>query len=177
MSFVFENLTEDVRSLMVDEINSDIRDGKLYISKRLNSRGTEIWGELLLKAARSGNEVTLNADISEGDYFNQTETSKSRSGDLISKKVPVDASITLSEGEFNRFYIRAVCVSAIRNSKNVVAYRAKEVSNPRSESIGKIGKIYDPNEVLVSLRSGKFVDDSLGIPPGPNSGLSVKSAS
>jgi hypothetical protein len=48
----------------------------------------------------------------------------------------------LAEGEFNRFYIRALCVRAIEDGlPEVIVYRAKEVQSARPESARMIWAI------------------------------------
>lgn len=56
----------------------------------------------------------------------------------------------------------------------IVVYRAKEVSDPRPSSKAKIGERFDPQQLIDDLRNNIGVDTSLGLPPGPNSGLSVQ---
>jgi hypothetical protein len=86
----------------------------------------------------------------------------------------INAHEMLAEGEFNRFYIRGLCVRALADGiDEVVVYRAKAVQNARSESEGKIGQRVSADALLVDLRLHKGVDTALGLPPGPNSGLSV----
>jgi hypothetical protein len=90
-------------------------------------------------------------------------------------KVPVTAPQTLAEGEFNRFYIRGLCLRALEERKtSVIAYRAKQVENPRTESIAIEGKSFNPEAILKDLRANIGVDTVLGLPPGPNSGMSIK---
>ena len=81
----------------------------------------------------------------------------------------------LAEGEFNRFYIRALCLRAIEDGMaQVIVYRAKAVQNARSESERKIGQGVPVEALLRDLRTHPGVDTALGLPPGPNSGLSVR---
>ena len=56
----------------------------------------------------------------------------------------------------------------------VRVYRAKHVDNPRPESEAKIGVLVDAQKLLNDLRTNPGVEPALGIPPGPNSGLSVQ---
>jgi hypothetical protein len=68
---------------------------------------------------------------------------------VITKAVPINANTTLAEGEFNRFYIRALCIYAIQNNiQFLVVCRAKESLNPRPESLMKIGTNVDPKTLL-----------------------------
>jgi hypothetical protein len=81
----------------------------------------------------------------------------------------------LAEGEFNRFYIRALCMSAMEDGvTELVVYRAKAVQSARSESERKIGQAVSPGALLNDLRARPGVDTALGLPAGPNSGLSVR---
>lgn len=54
----------------------------------------------------------------------------------------------------------------------IEVYRAKEVATPRSESIALIGRRLSVSALLGDLRVSVGVDTALGLPPGPNSGLS-----
>ena len=89
--------------------------------------------------------------------------------------IPDTANVTLCEGEFNRYYIRGVCLKAIEMGKGLVtAYRARHSANPRSESIALEGRSIDAKRLLEDLRANPGVDTAMGLPPGPNSGMSVK---
>ncbi|BEE07817.1 hypothetical protein [Aeromonas dhakensis] len=56
----------------------------------------------------------------------------------------------------------------------VQVYRGKNVANARSESKQMIGQIISPKELLDDLRTNVGVDTALGLPAGPNSGLTIK---
>lgn len=89
------------------------------------------------------------------------------------KKNPSNASTLLSQNEFNRFYIRAICLEAIeKNDEKVEIYRARESSWSRSESEALIGRIVDANELLADLREN--IGKTPKLLPVFNSGLSVK---
>ncbi len=89
--------------------------------------------------------------------------------------VPITAAETLAEGEFNRFYIRGVCRAVLANEQHEVeVYRAKAVAQPRPESQAKIGTRVNAATLLDDLRHNVGVDTALGVPAGPNSGLSVR---
>jgi hypothetical protein len=175
MTFYFENLDEQTRHFMVDELDEDIAGSKLYISSRLSERGRREYPELLRTAIRSGNDATLASELRIEGRLNQTEQRRTPSGGITTARVPITAPETLAEGEFNRFYARGLCRRALAEGiKKVVIYRAKQVANPRSESQAKIGTTLDPGALLEDLRTHVGVDPALGLPPGPNSGLSVK---
>lgn len=53
-------------------------------------------------------------------------------------------------------------------------YRAKQVAEPRAASQAKIGQMVNPGDILNDLRSTQGVEPALGLPPGPNSGLTLR---
>lgn len=171
MPFNFENLNPLTRQIMKHELEYDQENKKLYISLRLNERGVQLYPRLLQKAIDEGNEATLTNELKSQDCFNTYEI---KNGELINRKVPYNAAETLSEGEFNRFYIRALCLRAIKEGCKLEVYRAKEVSDPRSESQKKIGLVINAETLLNDLRNNIGINTAFGLPNGPNSGLSMK---
>lgn len=126
--------------------------------------------KLLKNAIESYDEKWLAYEINKNNRLNSHETRK----DKITK-IPNNAHEMLAWGEFNRFYIRGLCVYAINNNVNfLTVYRAKSSSNPRSSSQEKIGMKIDPNELLKDLRKNVGIETFLKLPAGPNSELSVK---
>ncbi|GIJ80357.1 hypothetical protein [Micromonospora phaseoli] len=167
------DLNDATRAAMIEEAEADIKAGALYMSRRLNGRGTSRWPQVLLDAIRSGDPASLAICIQAEALLVSREISY-RNGKPYEKKVPINAAETLAEGEFVRFYMRAVCIQALGLGAKVRVYRAKFVMNPRRESEAKIGSVIDPAELLEDLRRNIGVDTFLGLPPGPNSGLCVR---
>lgn len=174
MGFNFENLDQKTRELMEAEVNFDLERNNLYLGKTLSELGKNNYLDLLREAIRSGSEESLAVELNKPGYFNLTQTRIMKNGPPILAKVPVTANETLAEGELNRFYIRALCLKAIEENSLLEVYRAKQVSNPRIESEQMIGKTVDSKALLEDLRTNPGVDTALGLPQGPNSGLSVK---
>ena len=171
MALHYRNLDETTRKLMTEEVNRDVDNNSLYLSKRFTHEGAQAWPSLLLEAIADHDDVWLAQQIRHHGYLKELEVTKTGT----TKRVPVTAHETLAEGEFNRFYCRAICLKAMQDGLNsVIAYRAKEAINPRRESEEKIGSAFDPREVLNDLRANPGVDTALGIPAGPNSGLSLR---
>jgi hypothetical protein len=56
----------------------------------------------------------------------------------------------------------------------LLVYRAKAVMVPRADSQAMIGIMIDAKALLADLRIHQGVDTALGLPNGPNSGLSVR---
>ena len=175
MALNLTNLDAKTRGLMVKEIDQDVAGGRLYASPRLNASGQTQYPALLKEAALSHDDAWLAQQIRSKGLLKTVETRRTPSGGTTNAKVPVTAPDTLAEGEFNRFYCRGVCARAIEEGKpSVHVYRAKQVENPRAESQEKVGAMIDANQLLNDLRTSQGVEPALGIPPGPNSGLSVQ---
>jgi hypothetical protein len=168
------NLDERTRSFMLKEIESDASSGKVYISPRLNVHGQQEYLRLLREAASNHDDSWLANQIRMNGLMKTEEERRKPKGGYTIAQVPVTAPDTLAEGEFNRFYIRGLCLRAIQDSvPELVVYRAKQVSNPRRESEALIGARIAPDRLLQDIRTHPGVDTALGLPPGPNSGLSV----
>ena len=146
---------------------------KLYVSNRLLESKNSNYTEYLKNAIQNGDSTMLAHELLTNDCLKKTEPRNTKKG-VIMVKVPSNAHETLANGEFNRFYIRGVCRKAIEESLKVEVYRAKTVSDPRAKSASKIGMTYNPNELLEDLRNNIGIDTFLGLPSGPNSGLSVR---
>ena len=177
MPLQYAHLDDRTRTLMLSEIEADIKAGKLYVSDNLSERGCAEYPALLLAAAQSGSDATL-AEAIHPRLNSHAKPRQLKSGGY--SKPPVmrtGAHEMLADGEFNRYYMRALCLRVIEDGiKSVVVYRAKEVSNPRSGSEEMIGKHMAPDELLQDLRAHIGVDTALGLPPGPNSGLCIRLA-
>jgi len=168
-----ENLEEgQVRTLMNDEFEKDIAEGKVYHSPRLKANGHETFVRLMKEAIQSGNDNSFAEAIRSSNILEEMTPRRTPSGKMTMAKVPFDAHVTLAEGEFNRCYLRGICRKAIGTGSRIQVYRAKQVREPRPESEAMLGKIIDPNSLLSDLRNNVGIDTFLGLPPGPNSGLS-----
>ena len=175
MALRLENLDARTRELMLDELEGDVAGGRLYISPRLSERGQRDFESLIRAAIASGDDQSLVDSLRSARRISATEQKRKPKGGVTTAKVPVTAPETLAEGEFNRFYARGVCRRAIEEGTNeLIVYRAKEVSDPRPESEAMIGTRIDARALLEDLRTHVGVEPALGLPPGPNSGLSVR---
>ncbi len=169
------NLDGRTRSYMPGELDLDVSNKKLYMSSRLSTIGQRDYEGLLREAIKSYDDVWLADRLRENRRLNPTEKRRKPSGGISIVKVRVDAPDMLAEGEFNRFYARGLCLRAIADGiRELVIYRAKEVRNPRAESEQMIGSRIDAKALLEDLRKSIGIEPALGLPPGPNSGLSVK---
>jgi len=175
MALNYRNLDERTREYMLDEVNFDVSKRTLYLSKRLTEQGKQNYAGLLKKAVQKYDDAWLGNEIRGRDYMRSSEERKKPKGGFTIARVPATAADTLAEGEFNRFYARGLCLRAIEdNIEKLIIYRAKEVRNPRPESEQMIGREIDAKALLEDLRQNPGVEPALGLPPGPNSGLSVR---
>jgi hypothetical protein len=175
MPLNYENLDDKTRQSMLQEIALDVSRGSLYISPRLNEQGVQNYALLLREAAESHSDAWLANELRHQGYIKAFEQRRKRKGGFTTAKVPVTAPETLAEGEFNRFYARGLCIRAIKEGiAEVQVYRGKAVRNPRPESQAKIGQMISAEALLEDLRQSPGVEPALGLPPGPNSGLTVR---
>jgi len=175
MGLSYMNLDERTRVLMIAEIERDIDENTLFISDNLSPQGKAEYPELLRAAARSGSDATLGAAIL--GRLNPYEKPRPLKSGGFSKppEMRKNAHEMLAEGEFNRFYIRGLCLRAIEDGiPELIVYRAKAVENPRPMSQQKIGQRILAEALLRDLRINPGVETALGLPPGPNSGLSAQ---
>ncbi|QDT94285.1 hypothetical protein [Gimesia algae] len=174
MGLEYKHLDERTRRLMLEEIEHDVASSALYLSTNLNENGIAEYPDLIREAARSGDDDTLAAAIVS--RLNSHEKPRQLKSGKLSKP-PVmrsNAHQMLAEGEFNRFYMRALCSRAIGDGvPSVIVFRAKTVEHARSASEQMIGRAMSADSLLEDLRNSTGVDTALGLPPGPNSGLSV----
>ena len=180
MALRLVNLDPQTRQYMLDELEHDVEQGSLYFSPRLSERGRRDYESLLRAAVESLNDVLLADALRVNHRIKDWEQRHTPNGNVVEVKVPYTAADTLAEGEFNRYYVRGVCRRALEEGlRDVVVYRAKQPQRPRPQSEALLGRRLNACELLEHLRTGELQErgdhaPQLVIPPGPNSGLSVK---
>lgn len=175
MTLRLENLDDRTRHFMLEELELDVTSGTLYLSPRLSESGRSEYESLLREAIKSGNDDSLAQALRSHNRMKLTEQRQKPKGGFTTARVPATAPDTLAEGEFNRSYVRGLCRLALEEGVHEVEiYRAKHVTNPRPESQMMIGKKINAKALLEDLRTHPGVEPALGLPPGPNSGLSVR---
>lgn len=175
MSLNFLDLDDNTRQHMALEIQYDKEHTNFYCSNYLSDHGKTSWPSLLEEAVQY-DDAWLENEIQIRGLLAQFYTKrKPKSTELMQARVPITAAQTLAEGEFSRLYVRGLCSAVLSEGGSVVeAYRARVSTNPRAESEAIIGKQFSAHAVLNDLRSNPGVDSALGVPPGPNSGISLK---
>jgi hypothetical protein len=177
MSLYFENLDERTRGLMLDEMEYDIAHNQLHISPFLSGQGQRDYPDLLREALGSGNDESLAQDLRIHRRILRTLPRRQpKAGGYSIAATPENAAEVLAESEFYRYYIRGLARRAIEDGINeLVIYRAKPVRNPRPESEARVETALSPEELLEDLRAHPGDEPpTLGVPSGPNSGLSVR---
>ena len=176
MGILYENLDETVRKEMINEVVSDQRAGTLYISPRLSEEGAEAWPRILSDACQNHDDLWIASILRSRQYMRNKEKRCKSNGGFSMVKVPHTAPDTLAEGEFNRFYIRGLCAEVLLSDDEaeVEVYRGKTVTKSRPQSEGMIGLRLSAKQLLDDLRISQGIDTALGLPPGPNSGLTVR---
>jgi len=175
MALYFENLDDRTRQLMLAEMDYDIDHNELHISPFLSGQGQRDYTNLLREALQSGNDETLTQNLRAHRRLIKTLPRRKPKGGYAIAATPENAAEVLSESEFNRYYIRALARRAIEDGiPELVVYRAKQVNSPRPESDALIETTLSPQDLLADLRSHPGESTSLGVPSGPNSGLTVR---
>jgi hypothetical protein len=176
MALYFENLDERTRQLMLDEMEYDIAHHQLHISPFLSGQGQRDYEGLLREALQSGSDETLAESLRQHRRLLRTLPRRNPNGGYSIAATAENAAQVLAESEFNRYYIRALARRALEDGiSELVIYRAKPVATPRPESEARIETSLSPQELLEDLRAHPGDErPSLGVPSGPNSGLSVR---
>lgn len=160
---------------MLEEIALDVANARQYVSDRLSPTGRADWEQLLRDAAARHDDDHLASELRRAGRLNAQVMRRKPGGGTTLAAMPRNAGETLAEGEFNRYYMRAVCRRAIEDgTRHVIVYRAKHAESPRPASQARIGALVDPNALLEDLRANVGASTVLGVPGGPNSGLSVE---
>ena len=176
MALLYYNLDDRTRKLMLEELEYDISKNQLHISPFLSGQGQRDYPNLLREAIQSGTDETLAENLrAHRRIFKALPRRNKQKGGYGIAAVPKNAADIVAEGEFNRFYIRALARRAIEDGiPELVVYRAKKALRPRAESETLVETAIPAQELLDDLRAHTDQPPSLGVPSGPNSGLSVR---
>jgi hypothetical protein len=175
MGLDYEQLDAETRRLMLEELELDVREGEIYRSQRLVQGKESEYLVLLSAAIVSENDDWLARQLMAHKILEEHELRRTPKGNVTVARVPSNAEQLLAEGEFNRYYVRALCRRVEETPGTVLEiYRAKDVERPRGESALRLGHEVSATVLLADLRTGTRVDAALGVPMGPNSGLTVR---
>lgn len=173
MALQYSDLDDNVRRHMRHELEQDCGNNRLYISLRLTSACAQAWLAMMREAIDRYDDAWLAAELRDGDCMRRYE--RRRGANYATARVPVTGPEQLAEGEFNRYYMRGLCAEVLAAGGNLVeVYRGKRVAKPRPDSETLVGQRLPAQQLLEDLRNAPGSTPALGLPPGPNSGLTVK---
>jgi hypothetical protein len=176
MALYYYNLDERTRQFMLEEMEYDIAHNQLHISPFLSGQGQRDYPNVLREAIQSGSDASLAESLrAHRRIFKALPRRNKLKGGYGIAAVPRNAADIIAEGEFNRFYIRALARRALEEGiPELVVYRAKKARQPRAESETLVETAIPARDLLDDLRSHPDQPPTLGVPSGPNSGLSVR---
>jgi hypothetical protein len=167
MTFNFVDLDAVTRARMLEEFESDVAGGRVYISARSVPGSNSAYFDAQRTAFASGNTDSLTRSL----FSSGTIASVQSDG----KKVNIaDAAATLGDGQFVAYYSRAVCLQAIEEGVMVEVYRGQSTASHRAASDALIGTRIDPAIILEDLRTNSLEPWRFASVGKVNSGLAVK---
>lgn len=170
----YEPVPADLRKLMLDELQYDAEHNALYINPLLKPEGAAAYLPLLLAALEAGSPESFAEALAAAQLL-QAQHTYTRQGRAVTARLPANYALSLAAGEFNRYYMRAVCRAAIQQAAPAVEiYRAKAVATPRAAHDERIGRRVPPDALLADLRQSNFEQPSQYGLGAPNSGLSIR---
>ncbi|MCE1252661.1 MAG: hypothetical protein LWX83_03815, partial [Anaerolineae bacterium] len=101
MTIQYKNLDNKTRSYMLQEMELDETQGKLYMSKRFNEKGIKFFPGLLREAILKYDDRWLAQEMNNKNCFNSHEQRRNRQGEISVVKIPINTSEMFAEGEFN----------------------------------------------------------------------------
>ena len=173
MPLQYESLDPTTRRHALAELDRDLASGDFHASERLRPTAIAEYQRYLHEAIRYYDDRWLEEHAS--DLLVDFEHRRTRRGGQTTAKLPDMAARMLSEGDFNRYYMRGVALRAIEEGRQVVeVYRARLSLAPRSESAELEGRRLAAQDVLEYLRGQLANDPAVGSLGRVNSGLSVR---
>jgi hypothetical protein len=137
---------------MCEEITRAKESDNIYFSTRFNDIGRKNWIQLLSTAAEQFDEHWLAYQLEMSGSMTHLKPQKKPWGYTL-EYIPDRRIEILATGQFNRFYMAAICRRALEDGEmSVIVYRAKQKRNPRDESKILEGTSRDVNSLLQELR-------------------------
>jgi hypothetical protein len=168
------NLDDQTRAFMLEEVEYDLARNQLHISPYLSGQGIHDFASLLREAITDGRETTLAEALSQKRRIARTADRRLPEGGYTIVTVPSNAAEMIADDTFNHYYIRALCRRALAEGhEHVIVYRARPAESPRPRSEELIETAVSPAELLDDLRQHTGEEPKMGIPAGPNSGISI----
>lgn len=138
----FPNLDTKTRSIMINELERDFKNGLFYEPSSIKPEYINSYQLLLRKYFEIGHVEGLEKALTPS-FFNSI--------DKNGRKSPSNIAQIIAFTDFNRYYVRAILVRAINEGKSVSSYRAKQSQQERKESKMMISRCYSDKRTLAQL--------------------------
>ncbi len=169
--YYFPDLDEKTRQCMISELELDMAKGLFYAPLSMTSSYLLSYRRLLKDCCQNGTPETLQKKLTPA-FFRQK--------DMNGRKISANISQMVAFSDFNRYYMRAMLLRAIRENKKLFIYRAKQSENERKESCASFNKVYSDKmqmqQMLELFRDHRRLFGLKNQPEllKPNSGLSLR---
>ncbi|MBR9704056.1 hypothetical protein GOV12_01485 [Candidatus Pacearchaeota archaeon] len=150
------NPSEEVRKLMIIELENDLKTKLFYVPKTIHQDKIEEYKEILKEFFKTKSLNELIQKINN-NFINRSY-----------KYIKNISHETLAEGEWDKYYQKALCQKAIPNNKKVKIIRWKTVDKPKYLIGFTEGTKFDSKDYYSELMKSQFH------PLGPNSGLTIE---
>ena len=169
--FNFEELNEATRRFMLREFDAE-QEGTPYVSTQLSSQGVGVYAELMRNAICTGNEESLEADLSYDAYWRPTGSNQSRSPSRRTTNGFSYKAERLAITEFNTWYVRGLARLLLDEGvKTCEVYRAGAAKEPRGECAQHEGRRFSIQEIYNGHRARYWPKpgnpSAFSIPVGP----------
>jgi hypothetical protein len=155
---------------MLEELDRDLAEHRLYLSADLSERGRADFERLLRTTIAVGTDASPAVDlaacdrVTPGHHWRRSRAEQQRA-----------TATSLAQDELHRFYARALCRQALaRGIRTLVICRARPATPPRANSDVLVGMRIDAASLLEDLRASPDLHPPSGLPPYRSSGLSVR---
>jgi len=159
---------------MLEELDQDIAERRLYLSTVLSGRGRADFEGLLRAAIERGTDASLADELAAGERVIPPQRwQKGKESSLTARRV--ETATALAQDEFHRFYARGLCRQALaQGDHTLIIYRAKPATPARSNSDAMVGMRINVTSLLEDLRASPDLRRPSGLPSYRDSGLSVR---
>lgn len=153
---------------MLQELDYDLERDFTFFDVRLREESRSGYLDLLREVLQHGTPESFSEAVLSAQMLKETET-RDLGDRRVVARISSIAHYNIGEAEFNRYYMRAICLRAHQEGiEEVEVYRAKPVVKPRPAE----GERKNAKELLEHLRSTNI--SVAGSFPGPNSGRSIR---
>jgi hypothetical protein len=160
---------------MLEELDQDIAEHRLYLSPVLSERGRAEFERLLRAAISAGTEASLADELAASERVIPPERWQKHGEEQPLPARRVATATALAQDELHRFYARGLCRQALaRGLHTLVICRARPATPARANSDAMVGVRIDAVSLLEDLRASPDLRRPSGLPSYRDSGLSIR---